>query len=119
MIPSSLYILRVDAEPFAEMSATDDFFEFFYRRPGMFRVDIVDSERRDTSQIVYPTQDEPGCIDKIWRDLDGDIFGKNTACQPDGSTDLFSPWHRECSMGVAGFGQKFWIIISWICLYRL
>jgi hypothetical protein len=44
VIPSSLYILRVYAKPFAEMSVTDDLFEFFQCRPGMFGINIIDGE---------------------------------------------------------------------------
>ena len=45
VIPSFFYILRVDAEPLAELGViTDDFFKFFNRRPGVFRVDIIDSQ---------------------------------------------------------------------------
>jgi hypothetical protein len=44
VIPSSFYVLRVDAEPLTEMSVTDDLFEFVNRWPGVFRIDIIDSE---------------------------------------------------------------------------
>ena len=44
VIPPSFYILRVDAEPLSEMGVTDDLFEFFNSRPGVFRVDIINGK---------------------------------------------------------------------------
>jgi hypothetical protein len=44
VIPPSFYILRVDAEPLAEMGVTNDLFESFNLRPRVFRVDIIDSK---------------------------------------------------------------------------
>jgi hypothetical protein len=44
VIPPFFHILGVDAEPLAELGVTYDLFEFFNRRPGVFRVDIIDSK---------------------------------------------------------------------------
>ena len=44
VIPSSFYVLRVNAESLKEMGIADDLFEFVDRWPGVFRIDIIDSE---------------------------------------------------------------------------
>jgi hypothetical protein len=45
VVPSFPDKLRINAKAFAEVSVTDDFFEFFKCRPGMFGIHIIDGER--------------------------------------------------------------------------